>query len=220
MKPTLLITILIVLATHSYAQKQNDTKDFQTTYWAPKWRITELINPLNPSIQFGLEKRINKYGFELQLGYTIPKENMSVDSAQVVYEHTEGFSIRADGRRYLKDFIDKNGSAFVGVQLFYTYYTTPHRRRHYYTHFVYYSYNMPVHTYGLALTIGYQKRLFKNLLIECHLGAGLKRKVLVDHETEGGDLIGYIPELPILVNNEYSYTTVAMPVSVAIGYIF
>lgn len=220
MKPTLLITILIVLATQSYAQKQNNTKDFHTTYWAPKWRITELTNPVNHVLQFGLERRMNKNALELQLGYSIPKRHM-VDSMPNRYsQSTEGYSIRTEARRYLGSTIQKGFVSFyAGAQLFYTYYTTLHFQEGSQSGTVKdWGYIMPVHTYGAAILSGYNIRWTDNFLVEFHIGIGMKRKILQDIETH------FISDVPIIgarpTGNNYSYNTYAIPINMAVGYTF
>lgn len=222
MRPILIAAILTLL--YTTASAQDETNELDLSFWAIKWRSTEITNPLNPCLQFGIEKRMGRNALELQLGYTIPITYRPSIAKYTDKKETQGISTRIEARRYVGEAPEGKGTFFVGVQALYTYYTTFYDLSNYdgSGQYRYDTYIMPVHVFGATVVSGIQKTLGKHLLIEMYSGFGIKRKVLKDKETSGPNVLYAIP-LSIgkqSTASSPSYTTLALPVSLSLGYYF
>lgn len=219
MRPILIAAVLMIL--YVTASAQDTDNEPRLSYWAIKWRATEITNPLNPSLQFGIEKRMGRNALELQLGYTLHQYYQPERVVGIDKKYSEGASARIEARRYLGESADGNVSYFIGAQAFYTYYTILHDRPTYGSTMFRGTFMMPVRTYGAAVLSGVQRRIAKHFLIEVYMGIGIKRKVL--NATES--YVGHYPVPPIQLghpsqSDPYSYTTLAVPLNLALGYYF
>lgn len=214
MKPILTLLVLLLCATTQAQEKATtDTQALTQRYWAIKWHMTQLTNPINFSAQIGVERRFGKYAVELQGGYTLPAKHHTGPNKENT-NYTEGYSLRAEGRRYIHTGKKHpNLHLFAGLQGFYTYYTAP--ELHYTDNYAEYKEMIEVQTFGASPVMGFQDRIGKHFLIEGYAGIGYKRKVQTGVPyISGGTFQNFISI------NEDSYSTVAIPLSFSIGYYF
>lgn len=126
----------------------------------------------------------------------------------------DGYSIRAEARRYV--YASRQGRAamnlFFGLQTFYTHYSVVEKEPYYHTYFK--STLVEVTSIGIAPVAGFQNRLGKHFVYEMYIGFGYKRKFT------NGFVSGPLGIGDPFYKDQPSYSSLAVPLSISIGYYF
>lgn len=209
--------------------------------WIVKLAPANLIDPINPSIQLGIERRINvNNSVQVELGYILPSDILYHDSNDsTVFPNYSGLKARIEYRRDLSacgeinnmiksTFCDTKG-AYLATELMYTY--------NRYDRML--GYNYPTNTLGiipdycekvkvdrqvigLNLKLGLQQNLGR-FVFECYMGIGIKYK-MVKHlgRSNYNDkwTSGRHPNIYSGADLPGNYWTASIPFNVKIGYMF
>lgn len=177
MKKRTLILVLIFQTLIGSCFSQPNDKISNEKLWIVKFAPLNIIDPVNPSLQIGLERQISfKNSFQFEFGYISPHK---LKFSREIPPNYKGFKLRGEYR--YKPF-NKRQNIYIAGELYFTKNNyqaregfvkstdTIHYRPSYYEDI-----KINKKLLGLNLKIGYQKQV-NHLIFEAYIGVGLKYK--------------------------------------------
>lgn len=232
MKNVLLIITTLLLSVSIFSQETDSIKKEKS--FVLKFAPYNIIDPVNPSLQFGIESKLTKHiNIQGEIGYILP---IWLNPYREFNPKYNGFKIRGELRHYLNFNRNKLGDFgyYLATELYYT--KNSYNSKEYFNKktdsLVFtpeYSENIRIkkNLFGLNLKIGYQKR-YKNVVIDAYVGLGIKYKI-IEHfnRSHPEDIITpprsfYMSDMIAgkMADEKGKYFIINVPINIKIGYVF
>jgi hypothetical protein len=191
-----------------------------------------IFDPVNPSIQFGIEKRlINNIDIQGEVGSIIPVNFNPYRNYNPQYN---GFKVRGEIRNYLNRNNHKIFGSYFALELYYTknnYKSEENFKKSTDTSGfkTVYSENININKslIGLNVKIGYQKQI-KEFIIDAYIGIGIKYKIIEHFNRRHPEDImltakNFTMDNMIagnMADDKGKYLIPNFPINIKIGYVF